>query len=69
MGPDSIDGFGLCDDPDKLGDFFDWCDDYGWNGDRIAGCKDEYECRDFDFYGLSLGRRCSHHRSHVGWGE
>ena len=50
QGPDSIDGFGICDDPRKLGDLFSMCDTWV-TGFRIAGCADEFECLDFTWFG------------------
>ena len=68
QGPDSINGFGVCDDPMKLGEIFEKCDDWV-NGYRIAGCSDDFECLEFTWFGHNLGRRCLSPRTHVGWRE
>ena len=59
QGPDSqnvdyFSGLGICEDPQKLGDIFDLCDTVlEWSGERIAGCIEDFECREFEFLGRS----------------
>ena len=48
---DTFGGYGICEDPEKLGDYFDLCDT-DWNGERLEGCLDEFECREFEWFGI-----------------
>ena len=69
MGAESIDGIGICDDPDKLGGFFDECDGWDEDGNRIPGCADEFECRDSYWFVSFFGKVCMNRRTRVGWQE
>ena len=56
---DTFGGFGICEDPQKLRNIFEMCDTVlDWNGERLPGCIDDFECREFEWFGHSLGRRC-----------
>ena len=57
LGAESIDGFGKCDDPELVGELWDECDGWDEDGNRIPGCADEFECRDFYLFNLSFGKR------------
>ena len=66
----TFEGYGICEDPGELGDLFDMCDTVlAWNGERLPGCKDDWECREFEWLGISLGRRCQIPRTYVGFQE
>merc|ERR1712156_1355814 len=67
---DTLRGYGICEDPRKLGDLFEMCDTVlDWNGERLPGCRDDWECREFEWLGISLGRRCQIPRTEVGLHE
>ena len=69
MGAESIHGYGVCEDPKKLGGFGDECDGWDEDGNRIPGCADEFECRDSYWFNLWFGKRCMNRRTRVGLGE